>query len=81
MKKSSNVKKTLIFSVSALFLSVSMLGGATFAYFTDSVDNSSNVIKAGTLELDFKHLSGGVGFLLKNNLITKYLELQVLNLV
>lgn len=59
MKKSSNVKKTLIFSVSALFLSVSMLGGATFAYFTDSVDNSSNVIKAGTLELDFKHLSGG----------------------
>lgn len=36
-----------------------MLGGATFAYFTDSVDNSSNVIKAGTLQLDFKHLSGG----------------------
>ena len=59
MKKSSNVKKTLIFSVSALFLSVSMLGGATFAYYTDTVDNSSNVIKAGTLELDFKHLSGG----------------------
>lgn len=59
MKKSSNVKKTLIFSVSALFLSISMLGGATYAYFTDSVDNTSNVIKSGTLQLDFKHLNDG----------------------
>ena len=59
MKKSSNVKKTLIFSVSALFLSISMLGGATYAYFTDSVDNTSNVIRSGTLQLDFKHLNDG----------------------
>lgn len=59
MKKSSNVKKTLIFSVSALFLSISMLGGATFAYFSDSVENTSNVIRSGTLQLDFKHLNDG----------------------
>ena len=59
MKKNSNIKKTLVLSISTLFLSVFMLGGATYAYFTDSVDNTSNIIQSGTLKLDFKHYDDG----------------------
>ena len=45
-------KRTLVLSAIVLLLSVAMLAGATFAWFTDSVTNSGNKIEAGNLEVD-----------------------------
>lgn len=45
-------KRTLVLSAIVLLLSVAMLAGATFAWFTDSVTNSGNKIEAGKLEVD-----------------------------
>lgn len=48
-KKSS--KHALLMSGLALVLCVSMLIGSTFAWFTDSVTSSGNIIKSGTLDV------------------------------
>jgi predicted ribosomally synthesized peptide with SipW-like signal peptide len=45
-------KRSLIMSALALMICVSMLIGSTFAWFTDSVTSSGNLIKAGTLDID-----------------------------
>jgi len=44
-------KRALVSSVIALFLCFSMLLGTTFAWFTDSVTSSGNVIQSGTLDI------------------------------
>ena len=51
MTNSKLTKKALLTSVMALFLCVAMLTGTTFAWFTDTVTSSGNIIKAGTLEV------------------------------
>ena len=47
-----HTKRALVLSAVVLILSVAMLAGATFAWFTDEVTNSGNKIEAGKLEVD-----------------------------
>ena len=52
MTKKNSTKKALITSALCLLLCVSMLVGATFAWFTDSVTSTNNVITAGNLDVN-----------------------------
>lgn len=52
MTKSRSTKRALLASALALLVSVSMLVGTTFAWFTDSVTSSGNKIVAGTLDVE-----------------------------
>lgn len=54
-------KKSLLFSALALVLSVSMLIGSTFAWFTDSVTSFANKIQSGTLKVDLELLDKETG--------------------
>ena len=49
------VKRSLLASIIALVVSVSMLAGTTFAWFTDSVTSNNNVIKAGNLDVELEY--------------------------
>ena len=51
MKKFNGTKRSLLMSGLALLLCVSMLIGSTFAWFTDSVTSTGNIIKSGKLEV------------------------------
>ena len=51
-------KRALLASVLALVLCVSMLVGTTFAWFTDSVTSSNNVIKSGNLDIVLEYWDG-----------------------
>jgi|GEM_PF-2264576 len=55
-----NTKKSLVLSVVALLLCVSMLVGTTFAWFTDSVTSGTNKITAGNLDLDVLHTNAHI---------------------
>ena len=50
-----NTKKSLIASGISLAVSVALLAGSTFAWFTDSVVNKGNTIQAGNLEVGFEY--------------------------
>ena len=52
MTKKKTLKKALLSSVLALVLCFTMLIGTTYAWFTDSVTSSGNIIKSGTLNID-----------------------------
>ena len=52
MTKKYSTKKALISSVLILCMCFSMLIGTTFAWFTDSVTSSGNIIKSGTLDVE-----------------------------
>lgn len=52
MTKIKSTKRALLGSALALLICVSMLIGSTFAWFTDSVTSSGNIIKSGTLKVD-----------------------------
>ena len=52
MTKNRSTKRALLTSALALLLCFSMLVGSTFAWFTDSVTSSGNIIKSGTLEIE-----------------------------
>lgn len=54
MKKNST-KRTLIMSLLSMVLCMSMLIGTTFAWFTDSVTSTNNVIKSGTLDVTLEY--------------------------
>ena len=47
----SSVRRSLIVSATALVLTVAMLIGTTFAWFTDSVSSGINTIKSGNLDM------------------------------
>ena len=51
MTKTTSTKRALLMSGLALLMCVSMLIGSTFAWFTDSVTSSGNIIKSGTLDV------------------------------
>lgn len=51
MTKQKSTKRALLTSALALLVCVSMLVGSTFAWFTDSVTSSGNIIKSGTLDV------------------------------
>jgi len=57
MTKQKTTKRALLSSALALVLCLSMLIGTTFAWFTDSVTSSGNIIKSGNLdaELNYKN--------------------------
>lgn len=53
MTSKKNTKKTFITSVLSLILCLAMLVGTTFAWFTDSVTSTNNIIKSGNLDVEF----------------------------
>lgn len=53
------VKRSIAVCVLALIMCVSLLVGVTFAWFTDSITNSGNIITAGSLSVNWKYRSAG----------------------
>ena len=60
MKKHS-LKKSLVASVIMLAICVTSLIGTTFAWFTDSVSSSNNIIKSGTLDIVLEYYDTKTG--------------------
>lgn len=58
MTNKKSLKRAIIVAFMSVVLCVSMLLGATFAWFTDSATSSGNVIKAGTLDIAFEEWDG-----------------------
>ncbi len=58
MTKRKSTKSALISSVLALCLCFTMLLGTTFAWFTDSVTSSGNIIQTGELKVGFEWAEG-----------------------
>ena len=58
MKNTKTTKRSLITSALALFMCVAMLAGPTFAWFTDSVTSSNNIITSGNLDVEFEYWNG-----------------------
>ena len=54
----TNSKKALLSSAFALVLSIAMLIGTTFAWFTDTASTAVNKIQAGTLKIDIVDKNG-----------------------
>ena len=51
MTNKKMTKRALVMSVLSLVLCVSMFVGTTFAWFTDEVVSSNNIIKSGSLDV------------------------------
>lgn len=60
MTKTKSTKRALLTSALALVMCVSMLIGSTFAWFTDSVTSSGNIIKSGKLEVGMYWAEGNL---------------------
>lgn len=58
MKSKKNTRRALFGSLLSLLLCCSMLLGTTFAWFTDSVTSSGNIIKSGALEVEMYWADG-----------------------
>ncbi len=58
MTNTKNTKRALLSSVMALFLCFAMLLGTTYAWFTDSVTSSGNIIQTGELKVGFQWADG-----------------------
>ena len=58
MANLKTMKRGILFSIISIFICFTVLLGTTYAWFTDSVISSSNVIKTGTLELEMKWAEG-----------------------
>jgi len=54
----TNTKSKLLSSLLVLCLCVTMFAGATYAWFTDTVTSSGNLIKSGTLDVDLVNEAG-----------------------
>ena len=69
MTNSKSTKRALFTSVLALLMCVTMLVGATFAWFTDTASTGVNKIQAGNLkmEVSYKNTSDGKFTVLKEN--------------
>ena len=69
MTNSKSTKRALFTSVLALLMCVTMLVGATFAWFTDTASTGVNKIQAGNLkmEVSYKNTSDGEFTVLKEN--------------
>ena len=55
MTKKRSTKRALALSFISLLLCVSMFVGTTFAWFTDSVSSTNNIIKAGNLDVELEY--------------------------
>ena len=58
MTQLRRTKSALLTSILALFLSFTMLLGTTYAWFTDSVTSSGNIIQSGTLDIEMYYADG-----------------------
>lgn len=58
MTKTKSTKRALLMSALSLLMCVSMLIGSTFAWFTDSVSSTNNIIKSGNLDVELEYLNG-----------------------
>lgn len=58
MTNARSTKRAFLTAVMALVLSFTMLLGTTFAWFTDSVVSSNNVIKSGNLDITLEYYDG-----------------------
>lgn len=58
MTKQKTTKRALLMSALSLLMCVSMLIGSTFAWFTDSVTSTGNIIKSGTLDVTMEWADG-----------------------
>ena len=58
MSNMKQIRKALISSLLAFVLCFSMLIGTTFAWFTDSVTSSGNIIQTGTLDVEMYYADG-----------------------
>ncbi len=58
MANLKTMKRGILFSIISIFICFTALLGTTYAWFTDSVISSSNVIKTGTLDLEMKWAEG-----------------------
>ena len=58
MKRKNSTRKALLVSCLSLLLCMSMLVGTTFAWFTDEVTSTSNIIKSGTLDVSMVWANG-----------------------
>ena len=58
MTKKKSTKRALISSLLILAMCFTILAGTTFAWFTDSVASSGNIIKAGKLDVSMKYADG-----------------------
>ncbi|MBR5500491.1 MAG: SipW-dependent-type signal peptide-containing protein [Clostridia bacterium] len=54
MKGIKSIKRTMLLSLLSLILLVSMFVGSTFAWFTDQVTSTGNIIKSGRLAIDMQ---------------------------
>ena len=61
MKRTQKTKRALIASVVSMAMCCALLLGTTFAWFTDSVTNTGNVISAGNLKIDATAYDLGTG--------------------
>ncbi len=57
------MKKTrkMVASLVAIVICFAMLLGTTYAWFTDSVINTNNIIKSGNIDVELTHKSNGIG--------------------
>lgn len=55
--RKKSARRGLLVSATSLLLSVAMLVGTTFAWFTDSVSSGVNKIQAGNLDIELTHKS------------------------
>ena len=53
-----NTRRAFLASLMALILCVSSLLGTTYAWFTDSVTSSNNIIKSGNLDVELEYWNG-----------------------
>lgn len=58
MSKTKSIKRALISSIIALVMCFTMLIGTTYAWFTDSVTSSGNIIQSGTLKIAMEWAEG-----------------------
>ncbi|MBQ4258988.1 MAG: hypothetical protein IJB84_01830 [Lachnospiraceae bacterium] len=58
MTKKRSSKRALLMSGLAILTCMTMLIGSTFAWFTDSVTSSGNIIKSGTLDVSMEWADG-----------------------
>ena len=58
MTSSKSTKRALLTSVLALLMCVTMLVGATFAWFTDTASTGVNKIQAGNLDVQIQDEEG-----------------------
>ena len=61
MKRTQKTRRALVASVVSMAMCCALLLGTTFAWFTDSVTNTGNVITAGNLKIDATAYDLGAG--------------------